>query len=76
MIALSNDENEIITPLWAMPEYKKLSIITVKEFEKAVEAFGLDSPVVTAIWNTMANNPNNNEEFETVYHRHACGFYD
>lgn len=52
-----------------------MGIITVQNFEKAVEVFGFDSPVVTAIWNTMANNPNNAEEFETVYAFNANGKY-
>ena len=42
-------------------------IITVDDYVKAVSVFGIDSPVVTAIWNTMENNPNNKEEFEKVY---------
>jgi len=44
--------------------------ISVAEFEKAVEVFGFDSPVVTAIWNTMERNENNVEEFETIYKNH------
>lgn len=53
----------------------KIGVITVKDFEKAVEVFGFDSPVVTAIWNTMESNPNNAEEFETVYALNANGRY-
>ena len=53
----------------------KIGVITVQDFEKAVEVFGFNSPVVTAIWNTMANNPNNAEEFETVYALAANGRY-
>lgn len=53
----------------------KIGVITVKDFEKAVKEFGFDSPVVTAIWNTMENNPNNAEEFETVYALAANGRY-
>ena len=53
----------------------KIGVITVQDFERAVEVFGFDSPVVTAIWNTMANNPNNAEEFETVYALAANGRY-
>ena len=52
-----------------------MGIITVKDFEKAVEAFGFESPVVTAIWNTMYNNPDNKDEFETVYAMWAAGRY-
>ena len=52
-----------------------MGIITVKDFEKAVEVFGFDSPVVTAIWNTMQNNPDNAGEFETVYALNANGRY-
>lgn len=47
--------------------------IKVEDFVKAVMMFGFDSPVVTAIWNTMWNNPNNAEEFETVYAMWAAG---
>lgn len=50
-----------------------MGVITVDEFKKAVEVFGFDSPVVTAIWNTMSNNPNNQEEFEIIYALHATG---
>ena len=53
----------------------KIGVIAVQDFEKAVEVFGFDSPVVTAIWNTMAGNPNNAEEFETVYALNANGRY-
>lgn len=52
-----------------------MGIITVKDFEKSVEVFGFDSPVVTAIWNTMQNNPDNAGEFETVYALNANGRY-
>ena len=51
-------------------------IISVNEFKKAVEVFGFDSPVVTAIWNTMENNPANSEEFETVYALRATGRFN
>lgn len=54
---------------------REIGVITVKEFEKAVEVFGFDSPVVTAIWNTMESNPDNAEEFETVYAFNANGKY-
>ena len=47
--------------------------IAVEDFVKAVMMLGFDSPVVTAIWNTMQNNPNNAEEFETVYAMWAAG---
>lgn len=51
-------------------------IISVNEFKKAVEVFGFGNPVVTAIWNTMENNPANSEEFETVYAMWVTGkFY-
>lgn len=53
----------------------KIGVIKVQDFERAVDAFGFNSPVVTAIWNTMANNPNNAEEFETVYALAANGRY-
>ena len=52
-----------------------MGIITVEDFEKAVEVFGFDSPVVTAIWNTMESNPDNFQEFETVYCFNANGKY-
>lgn len=51
-------------------------VITVEEFKKAVEVFGFGNPVVTAIWNTMENDPANSEEFETVYAMWVTGkFY-
>ena len=50
-----------------------VGIITADDFKKAVEVFGFDSPVVTALWNTMASNPNNSEEFEIIYALHATG---
>ena len=53
----------------------KIGVITVQDFEKAVEVFGFDSPVVTAIWNTMDSNPNNADEFETVFALYANGRY-
>ena len=42
-------------------------IITVEEFEKAVAVFGFESPVVTAIWNTMWENRKNSNEFDIIY---------
>lgn len=54
-------------------EVEEMGIITVDDFKKAVEVFGFESPVVTAIWNTMEANPNNADEFETVYALHATG---
>ena len=50
-------------------------IITVEEFEKAVETFGFNSPVVTAIWNTILNNPDNQNEFEIIMKRKYEGAY-
>ena len=52
-----------------------IGLITVEDFEKCVKEFGFSSPVVTAVWNTMSNNPNNSEEFEAVYARWAVGRY-
>lgn len=52
-----------------------MGIITVDEFEKVVELFGFDHPVVTAIWNTMSANEDNEDAFETVYQRWAAGCY-
>ena len=52
---------------------KTIGIISVEDFKKAVEVFGFESPVVTAIWNTMESNPNNQDEFETVYALWATG---
>ena len=52
---------------------RKTGVITVDEFKKAVETFGFNSPVVTAIWNTMEANSNNDDEFETVYALTATG---
>lgn len=54
----------------------KLGVITVEDFEKIVEIFGFDSPVVTAVWNTMEANPNNQNEFETIYYRHVASKYN
>lgn len=55
---------------------RAIGIITVEEFKKAVEVFGFESPVVTAIWNTMESNPSNADEFETVYALWATGKFD
>lgn len=52
---------------------EKFGVITVEDFIKAVDMFGFDSTVITAIWNTMASNPYNSEEFETVYAMHMVG---
>lgn len=52
---------------------EKFGVITVEDFKLVVEMFGFDSPVVTAIWNTMAANPYNADEFETVYAMHMTG---
>lgn len=52
---------------------EKFGAITVEDFVKAVEVFGFESPVVTAIWNTMEANPYNQEEFEEVYALHMTG---
>ena len=52
---------------------RKWGAITVEEFKKAVEVFGFESAVVTAIWNTMQQNPNNQDEFETVYALYTAG---
>lgn len=52
---------------------RKIGVITVEEFKKAVATFGFNSPVVTAIWNTMEQNPNNAEEFETIYALNVTG---
>ena len=54
----------------------KMGVITVEDFEKVVRVFGFDSPVITAIWNVMANNPNNQDEFKTIYHRNITGKYN
>jgi len=59
--------------LFKEEEMRKPGVITVEEFKKAVEEFGFNSPVVTAIWNTMEQNPNNAEEFETIYALNATG---
>lgn len=53
----------------------RMGVITVQDFERAVDVFGFDSPVVTAIWNAMANNPDNADEFETVFALTANGRY-
>lgn len=55
---------------------RAIGIITVEEFKKAVEIFGFESAVVTAIWNTMESNPSNADEFETVYALWATGKFD
>lgn len=54
---------------------KMLGVITVEQFDKAVDVFGFDSSVVTALWNTMSTNEDNQEEFETVYHKWCTGQY-
>lgn len=54
----------------------KIGIITVDEFEEVVATFGFNSPVTTAVWNTMEANPNNQEEFEIIYHRNVAGKYN
>lgn len=56
-------------------EVFKLGNISVKEFEEVVRIFGYHSPVATAVWNTMHDNPNNQEEFEEVFHRWSAGLY-
>lgn len=53
----------------------KAGVITVEDFERCVKEFGFRSPVVTAVWNTMNNNPDNSKEFEIVYARWATGRY-
>ena len=53
----------------------KMGVITVDEFEEVVATFGFNSPVTTAVWNTMEANPNNQEEFEIIYHRNVTGKY-
>lgn len=54
----------------------RLGVIEVKDFEKVVEIFGFEHPVVTAVWNTMEANPNNQAEFEIIYHRYVAGKYN
>lgn len=51
-------------------------VISVENFEKAAKVFGIESPVITAIWNTMMENPNNQDEFETVFSKYMTGKYD
>ena len=58
-----------------LKEKRSKGIIPVEDFEEAVRVFGFDSPVVTAVWNTMEANPNNQEEFEIIYHRNVAGKY-
>lgn len=53
----------------------KMGVITVNEFEEVVATFGFNNPVTTAVWNTMEANPNNQEEFEIIYHRNVAGKY-
>lgn len=55
---------------------RTIGVITVEEFKKAVAVFGFESPVVTAIWNTMESNPKNSDEFETIYAMWATGKFD
>lgn len=75
---LADDDNNHAGWKWEM-EYdevavrRELGIITVDEFIQLVKKFGFDSPVVTAVWNTMSANPNNADEFETVYALWATG---
>ena len=59
-----------------MSNVKKIGVISIEDFEKAVGVFGFESPVVIALWNTMAQNPENNGEYETVYYRWSRGKYD
>lgn len=51
----------------------KPGVITVADFVRAANTFGFGHPVVTAIWNTMESNPDNEDEFETVYAMWANG---
>ena len=51
-------------------------VISVENFEKAAEIFGIESPVITAIWNTMMENPENQNEFETIFSKYMTGKYD
>lgn len=66
-------EDEILFEDLEEAENAPIGVITVDDFVKAVKTFGFESPVVTAIWNTMEKNPNNQEEFETVYAMWAAG---
>ena len=59
-----------------LEEKRTKGIIPVEDFEKAVEIFGIKSPVITAIWNTMKENPKNQNEFETIFHKYMTGKYD
>lgn len=59
-----------------LKDKRNKGIIPVEDFEEAVRVFGFDSPIITAIWNVMANNPNNQDEFETIYHKHITGKYN
>ena len=54
---------------------ERFGVITVEDFKRAVEVFGFESPVVTAIWNTMEANPYNQEEFEEIYALHMTGIF-
>ena len=59
-----------------LEEKRAKGIIPVEDFEKAAEIFGIESPVITAIWNTMMENPNNQDEFDTVFHKYMTDKYD
>lgn len=59
-----------------LEEKRAKGIIPVEDFEKAAEVFGIESPVITAIWNTMMENPNNQNEFETIFSKYMTGKYD
>lgn len=59
-----------------LEEKRTKGIIPVEDFEKAVEVFGFKSPVITAIWNTMIRNPNNQDEFKIIFHKYMTGKYD
>jgi hypothetical protein len=59
-----------------LEEKRAKGIIPVEDFEKAAEIFGIESPVITAIWNTMMENPENQNEFETIFSKYMTGKYD
>lgn len=59
-----------------LEEKRNKGIIPVKDFEETVRVFGFKHPVTTAVWNTMAINPNNQDEFKIIYHRHIAGKYN
>lgn len=76
MTRTAADPERLKSPRESEKAIREIGVITIEEFKKAVEVFGFDRPVVTALWNTMESNPNNQDEFETVYALWATGRFN